>query len=49
MYRALICSSSGDTAYTTIGILFVRIISFGCWQLPVILYAVHPDDEQTGA
>jgi hypothetical protein len=49
MFRALICSSSGGNAYTTIGILFVRIISFGCWQLPVILYAVRPDDEQTSA
>jgi hypothetical protein len=31
MFRALICSSSGDAVYTTIGTyFFVRIMSAGC-------------------
>jgi hypothetical protein len=33
MFRALICSSSGGTVYTTIGILFVLITHKKLYQL----------------
>jgi phosphatidylserine decarboxylase len=49
MFRALICSSLGGTVYTTIGMFFVRIMSAGTRNIPIVVCTVPPTDEQISA
>jgi hypothetical protein len=51
MFRALICSSSGGTAYTAIGIVCAYYVGWllGAQNIPTVVYTVPPDDEKIGA
>jgi hypothetical protein len=50
MFRAVICSSSGGTVYTTTGIFCVYYVDWMLAQnIPIVVYIMPPDYEQTSA